>query len=296
MPNSMNFANDPNYGQSNMPMWDPNQYPGQDPYQQGMYPDAQAAYSNQMAQQGFQNFDPLTGQPIYNDQFNQAGMYYNDAQAAAFEAGEAAEEARIARQAQMRASSIFGPKDHAAQIPEIEINNMQSLPPQPQMVPQQQVQQAPQQNVPQMQPTQPQQPVQSQPAQAPQAQAAMSAQNTAAHQAINPPSKGQAVWSLILGILSIIFAVLPPIGMILGWISTRLSKKYRKSGGRANSAYSGKIFGRVGFAFSFIMLIILGGCFLYVAGATFGNYGARAMGIYWNNSPLGRLLFMFPFD
>lgn len=289
MPNSMNFANDPNYGQPNMPMWDPNQYPTQDPYQQGMYPDAQAAYANQMMGQGFQNVDPLTGQPIYNDQFNQAGMYYNDAQAAAFEAGEAAEEARMARQAQMRASSIFGPKDHAAQIPEIEINNMQSIPPQPQVVPQQQPQQAPQQAAPQMQ-AQPQQ------AQAAQAQAAMATQNTGAHQAINPPSKGKAVWSLILGILSIIFAVLPPVGMILGWISTRLSKKYRKAGGRASSAYSGKIFGRVGFAFSFIMLIILGGCFLYVAGATFGNYGARAMGIYWNNSPLGRLLFMFPFD
>lgn len=342
MPDSMNF-NDPSFsGQGGAPMqgWDPNQYPMQygDPYAQGMYPQdmqAQAAmYQNQM---GYGYPDQMGAQQFYPDQYaQQNGMYYPQEaamQQQAFDQGVEAEAERMARQQQMRASSIFGPKDRGAAAQEAENASIQNQPmgqhAQPMGVAAQgasmqsnQMQQAqantavgtmpqmggahaPQQGAsmqnqmqqgaaanqqPQMQ--QAQQPAKS----AKQSKRAAKAQQQAAMNAMNPPSNGQAVGSLVLGIFSIVLAIIPPIGMVLGWLSTRLSRKYRQRGGRSSVAYSGRIFGRVGFTFSCILLVAMLFCVVFIGGATFGNYAARSMGIYWNNSPLGQLLFLFPFN
>lgn len=284
MPDSINFANDPNaLNQQGMPMqgWDPNQYAAQMQDPQNMQ--AQAMYGNQ-AYQGYA--DP-------NAQYmsQQGGMYYPDdaSMYGAYGYGEEDPD-RMARQQQVRAASNFGLKSHGAQQPQAVDYAAQA----------QQVQQAQQAQQAQMaqqaahaqqvQPAQP--PMPQQPQQMyQQPQMAQSAQMPYTGE---PPKDSNAVLALILGILSIIFAVIPPIGIVLGFFSTHLSKKFRRAGGDTAVGDSARIFGRVGFIFSIVMFVVFAIVIVYVAGATFGNYGARAIAIYFNNSPLGQIFGIIP--
>lgn len=323
MPDSMNFANDPNaMPQQGMPMqgWDPNQYGVQMPdgsYQQGMYAPQdiqaqQAMYGNQMGGQMYQGY-PDQMQQMYDPQAQYAqqnGMYYPDPSMGQVYESPEAEAERMAQQAQMRATSMFGPKDVGAQpMQDMDYNGAVMGSGMPMPGAQQPMQQSPQPDygMQAQSPTQtgampPVQPQQTGMGSLPEQQAAAHAQRPQAAPAPaaapviagEPPAKSKAVMSLVFGVFSIIFAILPPIGIVLGWLSTRFAKKYKQAGGSAAAADSGRIFGRVGLIFSIIMFVVMGFALAYVAGATFGNYGARALAIYYNHSPLGELIGRFP--
>lgn len=326
MPDSMNF-NDPNaMNQQGMPMqgWDPNQYPSQ--MQDGAYMQdsqamqAQAMYGNQMggnqAYQGYQ--DPMAAQG-YGDPnaqyMQQNGMYYPDEASMYGAYGYPEEEPeRMARQQQVRAASNFGLKSHGAQQPQnadyaatgagmpaagamgmgqaTKQNDMAAQMAQPQ-------QQAAQRVQPSMVPSVEQQPKPQQPTPQPAQQMYQQPQmpqqmNAPMPYMGEPPKDSNAVLALILGILSIVFAVLPPIGVVLGFFSCKFSKKFQQAGGDTGVGDSARIFGRVGFIFSIVMFVVFALVIVYVAGASFGNYGARAIAIYFNNSPLGQIFGIIP--
>ncbi len=315
MPDSMNFANDPNaIPQQGMPMqgWDPNQYGNPMPdgaFPQGMYPQqdmqAQAMYNNQMGTGPMYPAYPDQMQQMYDPQAQfaqQNGMYYPDqSMVQPYENSAEAEAERMAQQAQMRTASMFGPKGMGSQgAQDMEYGAvMGSGMPMPASAPQSAQPMQPDFGMANQQPAAaPMGAVAEQPAVAPQQAVAQPTQQAAQPMQPayvgEPPKKGKAIASLILGIFSIIFAIIPPIGILLGWLSTRLAKKYIKAGGTSAVGDSGRIFGRVGFVFSIAMFIILGFVLTYVAGASFGNYGARALAIFYNHSPLGQVLGLIP--
>lgn len=326
MPDSMNF-NDPNaMNQQGMPMqgWDPNQYGAQ--MQDGSYMQdpsimqAQAMYGNQ-AYPGYQDQMASQGYVDPNAQYMQQGaMYYPEEASMYGSYGYPEEEAeRIARQQQVRAASNFGLKSHGSQQPQNvdyattgsgmpvsggmgmgqvpQQNDIPAQMAQPQAQPQhaQPTQQLQPNMVPSVE-TQGRSQAQAQPQaqqmyqQAPTAQPQPSAMPYTGE----PPKDSNAVLALILGILSIVFAVLPPIGIVLGFFSCRLSKKFQKAGGDTAVGDSARIFGRVGFIFSIVLFVLFAFVIVYVAGASFGNYGARAIAIYFNNSPLGQIIGIIP--
>lgn len=327
MPDSMNFSHDPNaMNQQGMPMqgWDPNQYPTsmQDgAYMQDPNMQAQAMYGGQMganqAYPGYQDQMAAQGYGDASQYMPQGGMYYPDEASmyGSYGAYPEDEPERMSRQAQVRATSNFGLKSHgAAQSQAVDYaaagagmaaaagagmpqhaqqndaaasvaqQQQRAQHVQPSMVPSVESQARPQQ-APQPQPQPAPQMYQQQPM--PQASAPMPYMG-------EPPKDSNAVLALILGILSIVFAILPPIGIVLGFFSCRLSKKFHKAGGDTAMGDSARIFGRVGFIFSIAMLVVFTIVIVYVAGATFGNYGARAIAIYFNNSPLGQLFGIIP--
>lgn len=306
MPDSMNFANDPNaMPQQGMPMqgWDPTQYgaPVPDAYNQGMYPqDQQAMYGQQQmgAGQMYQGY-PDQMQQGYDQQaqFGQQQAYYPEQQMAQpYMESPEAEAERMAQQAQLRAHSMFGPKNAGGMpVQDMEYGAVMGSG-MPMAQPQQDfgMQQPSGMPQPQQQPTGSMAPIPEptpMPAAQPQPQPQPQAhpQVAAAPTNMTPPPKGKATLSLILGIFSIILAIIPPIGILLGWLSTRFAKQYKNAGGTAAVGDSGRIFGRVGFVFSIVMFIVMGFALAYIAGATFGNYGARALAIYFNHSPIGSL-------
>lgn len=270
---------------------------------------AQAMYGNQMgAAQAYQGYPDQMAAQGYGDPnaqyMPQNGGYYPDEPSMYGGYGYPEEEAdRFARQQQVRATSNFGLKSHGAQ----QAQNMdyasgmaagmgmgQAAQPQ-EMSAQPQHAQQPQRVQSNMSPGVEQQStsqqVQQQMYQQQVAQPQVSAQIPYMGE---PPKDSNAVFALILGILSIVFAVLPPIGIVLGFFSCRLSKKFQKAGGDTAVGDSARIFGRVGFIFSIVMFVVFAFVIIYVAGATFGNYGARAITIYFNNSPLGQIFGIIP--
>lgn len=324
MPDSMNF-NDPNaMNQQGMPMqgWDPNQYPPQmqdggymqDP--QGMQ--AQAMYGSQMGgNQGYSGYQDQMATQGYADPnaqyMQQSGMYYPEEASMYGAYGYHEEEPdRMARQQQVRAASNFGLKSHGAQQPQAAeyATTGAGMPVSSGMgmgQPAQQSDMAPQMAQPQAQPQHVQpsmvpsvdaQPKHQQPASQPVQQAyqqpQMPQQAAPMPYMGEPPKDSNAVLALILGILSIVFAILPPIGIVLGFFSCRFSKKFQKAGGDTGVGDSARIFGRVGFIFSIVMFFVFAFVIAYVAGASFGNYGARAIAIYFNNSPLGQIFGIIP--
>ena len=378
MPDSMNFANggqpmgygevDPAlYGQqgwngqygAQQAAYPAGAYPGQDPYQQGMYPQgyqdpmaqqqafqdpmAQQAYYNQQAQQAYYpQMDPNQMAQMDPNQMMQPGYPGADPAAAAQAALNAHHEQaayamnpesdadRMARQAQLRASSIYGPKElNSPKIAEVEqagvANPAASMAAGMAMAPdpgaptqdlnqlRQQAQAAPTAAYPAQQPqmaapaaqgvppaADPMQaafapqtppPAQQPPAQqAPAPQASTSSKKGKKVTNVPPATSGQATVVFICGLLSIVFALVPPIGIILGWVSMRVSKKYIQGGGTASRADSGRIFGIVGFVFSLVMLFVMIIFIAYMMGALTGVQNARALVIYFNNSPLGSLI------
>ena len=109
-------------------------------------------------------------------------------------------------------------------------------------------------------------------------------------QAAVPPKKnGGATLSLILGLLSIIFGLIPIIGLVLSIVARNVAKGYKKRGGKADRALAGKIFGTIGMIFSIGMLIFIIVCAVLMFGQVAGAQTARDMLIYYNNSPLGQI-------
>lgn len=107
------------------------------------------------------------------------------------------------------------------------------------------------------------------------------------------PSKatgGRATLALILSILSIILALVPPVGLVLAIIARKLSKSYRRNGGRAAKGEAAGVFGMVGLVFSILMLAVLV-CFIgYVMGANKVLIGPMTPINFYNNSPIGHLI------
>lgn len=108
------------------------------------------------------------------------------------------------------------------------------------------------------------------------------------------PSSGKAVLFLILGILSVVFAILPPIGIILGLVTRHLYKSYRQAGGRSTKAETGNIFATVGLIFSIIMLVVLAVICLIIYAGLYGESMARQLAVFWNNSPFGDFMWRIP--
>ncbi len=108
------------------------------------------------------------------------------------------------------------------------------------------------------------------------------------------PSAGKATLFLILGILSVIFAVIPPIGIILGLVVRMMYKSYRRAGGRAPKAETGNIFATVGLIFGLVMLVVIAVLCLIIWAGLYGESMARQLGVFWNNSPFGTILWRIP--
>lgn len=104
------------------------------------------------------------------------------------------------------------------------------------------------------------------------------------------PTSGRAIRCLIFGILSIVLALIPPIGLILAIVTMHLSKKYLMNGGTDGKAEAGRIFGIAGLVFSIMMLAFVVGFVCFMVGALTGTSGARDLIVYFNASPLGSLI------
>lgn len=271
--------------------------------QNGMYNPQMGAMPNQQYADPMQQ--PYGGQP-------QGGMYYPQGQPPVD---------RSSHHAEIRNTSIYGPKElHSPKIAEVErANNAAAAAPAAGMAPMGNISAATAPQVqpaaaPAMQPTmqpqaapqptqsyQPQAPMAAPQAQAPMAQAAAPAAAVAqpqmqpgayqmgAQMGVPPKKNGGATLSLILGLFSIIFGLIPPIGIALGIIARSVAKGYKKRGGKADRALAGKIFGTIGLIFSIGMLVFIGVCAALMFGQIAGAQTARDMLIYYNNSPLGQL-------
>lgn len=106
----------------------------------------------------------------------------------------------------------------------------------------------------------------------------------------NAVTPGKATLALILGILSIIFVVVPPIGIILGIISMNIGKKYIRNGGQSGKAGVGRILGIVGFIVSIITFILLTVIISLALGATSASSLATDIAMFINSSPLGSIV------
>lgn len=118
-------------------------------------------------------------------------------------------------------------------------------------------------------------------------------QKRAAQQAAAPAnmgefSGGKGTLCLILGILSVVFALFPPIGIVLGVVVRKMTDA--APGSLPPKAETGRIFATVGLIFSLIMLavLILMGVFIYAG--LYGEGQARTWGVFWNNSPFGNIV------
>lgn len=104
------------------------------------------------------------------------------------------------------------------------------------------------------------------------------------------PTGGRAVRCLIFGILSIVFALIPPVGIVFAVVTIRSSKKYLLNGGTDGKAEAGRIFGIAGLVFSVLMLAFVIGFVCFMVGALTANSVARDLILYFNASPLGSLI------
>ena len=106
------------------------------------------------------------------------------------------------------------------------------------------------------------------------------------------PSKatsGRAKLALILSILSIILALIPPVGLILAIVARKMAKSYKKNGGRAGSGEAAAVFSLVGIIFSILTLGLLVWFIGYVNGALIGSKAYMNPISFFNNSPLGNI-------
>ncbi len=104
------------------------------------------------------------------------------------------------------------------------------------------------------------------------------------------PPASKALLCLILGILSVVFALLPPIGIVLGIVVRKMSESYMRQGGTSSKAETGRIFGTVGLIFSLIMLVVLIFMGVFIYAGLYGEGQARRWGVFWNNSPFGNII------
>lgn len=103
------------------------------------------------------------------------------------------------------------------------------------------------------------------------------------------PPAGKAMLAMILGILSVIFALIPPIGIALGFVVRKISGDYMAQGGSSPKAETGRIFGTVGLIFSLIMLAVLIFLGIFIYAGLYGESQARSWSVFFNNSPFGAI-------
>lgn len=103
-------------------------------------------------------------------------------------------------------------------------------------------------------------------------------------------TKGKATMCLVFGLLSILFGLIPPIGVIFGLLGYKKAGKYFRAGGTAASADSGRVFSIVGLVFSGLMFLFLIGFISYMVGAMTGNATATNLITFFNQSPLGSII------
>lgn len=124
-------------------------------------------------------------------------------------------------------------------------------------------------------------------------QAAKAAKQAAKQQAPMPmgpePSAGKATLCMILGILSVVFALIPPVGLVLGIVVRKMSKSYMAQGGRSPKAETGQIFATVGLIFSLILFVVLLFMIVFIYAGLFGEGQARTWSVFYNNSPFGAI-------
>lgn len=276
------------YGDPNMPYADPGYGMGQpyaDPYAQPTYPMGQPQYDpmqqvpmpGQTGQQapvspgqtgGFENPMQAAQQAVAEPQVPAAMPQPDPAAQAAAAAAEAQAKQQAAQHLQQVQAAQQQIKQQAAQ--------------------QQAAQQASQQAAQQSQAKQqPQQPAKKQ--KRPQAQ--MQPMPTVGIPVVNPAkaTKGRATLALILSILSIILALVPPVGLILAIVARKIAKSYKKNGGRAGSGDAAAVFSLVGIIFSVIMCGLLIWFIGYVNGALIGSKAYMNPISFFNNSPLGSI-------
>lgn len=107
---------------------------------------------------------------------------------------------------------------------------------------------------------------------------------------LEPPKGGKATASLILGILSILLAFIPPIGLVLAVIAVLLAKSYIKKGGMAPRAGTGRVCGVVGIVLSILLAIAIGVFVAYFVGGLYGETNAGAIMGYLQTTPLANFL------
>lgn len=309
MPDSMNFGNpsqpmgygdpmDPMaYGQPQDPAYAQYAQQMQNAYQNGMYqqdPYAQAA--------GMQQYPDMASQ-IYGSQqaSMQPDMYYQNAMGQTPYGVVQEDPNRMARQQQIRATSIFGPKDIGGGMNEAAMPGASAMgaqagymqsgmgsafgqPAQPaaptyeapspsfeQQIPQ--VSQAPEPSIPA-------------------AIAAAAPEPAASSKPVAPP-KGKGSIALVFGFLSIIFALIPPLGIVFGILARKKSKPFIDAGIFGTAADTGRIFGTVGLIFSIVMCVVMLVLGSYMYGGLYGVYNARSMAIFFNDSPLGNFFWIY---
>lgn len=108
---------------------------------------------------------------------------------------------------------------------------------------------------------------------------------------INPAkaTKGRARLALILSIFSIIFALIPPLGLLLAIIARKTAKSYKKNGGRAGAGDAAAVFSLVGLVFSILTCALVVWFIGYVNGALIGSKAYMNPISFFNNSPLGNI-------
>lgn len=102
-------------------------------------------------------------------------------------------------------------------------------------------------------------------------------------------SKGRATMALVLSILSIILALVPPVGLALSVVARKIAKSYKRNGGRAGSGDAAAIFALVGIVFSVLTFALLVWFIGYVNGALIGSKAYMNPISFFNNSPLGAI-------
>ena len=105
-----------------------------------------------------------------------------------------------------------------------------------------------------------------------------------------PVKGGKATVSLILGILSILLAFIPPLGLVLAIVAILLAKSYHKKGGMAPRAGTGRVCGLVGIILSLLLAVAIGVFLAYFYGGLYGESNAGAIMGYLQTTPLKNFL------
>lgn len=105
-----------------------------------------------------------------------------------------------------------------------------------------------------------------------------------------PVKGGKATASLITGILSILLALIPPVGIIFAILAILFSRSYYKKGGTAPRAGTGRVCGVVGLILSIILCIAYVVFVAYFYGGLYGKENAGSIMGYLQSTPLAQFL------
>lgn len=105
-----------------------------------------------------------------------------------------------------------------------------------------------------------------------------------------PVKNGKATAAFILGILSILLAFVPPVGLILALIAFFLVKSYHKKGGTASRAGTARVCAIVGIVLSLVIAVALAVFIAYFYGGLHGQANAGIIMSYLQMTPLKGIL------